>query len=385
MSKSPKPRTATVTVSATVASEHHAASEGSGEFVLYTTDDGLTRVEMRAEGCSLWLSQAEIATLFQTTPQNITQHVKAIYAEGEADSEATCKSGLQVRQEGGRQVRRTVRHYSLEVILAVGYRARSARGTQFRQWATAHLSEYLLKGFVMDDERLKNPPVGDSVLPDRFGELLERIRDIRASERRMYLRVREIFAMAADYAPTLPETTAFFRIIQNKLHFAVSGQTAAEIIRRRADHTQPNMGLTSTRKGQVQKADVGVAKNYLDEREVTELNRIVTMWLDFAEDQATRRKEVFLKDWAEKLDAFLSFNERQILVGAGKVSHKQAVVHAQGEYDQFAAQRRAALEAEGAAYAVRMLGTESTDEKSLGELRQVAKRLTNKKGGRDAS
>jgi hypothetical protein len=380
MSRSAKPHTPSVVVSDTVATEHPAASEGVGEFVLYTTDDGLTRVEMRAESGSLWLSQAEIGTLFQTTPQNITQHVKAIYTEGEADPEATCKSGLQVRQEGGREVRRTVRHYSLEVILAVGYRARSARGTQFRQWATAHLSEYLLKGFVMDDERLKNPPVGDSMLPDRFGELLERIRDIRASERRMYLRVREIFAMAADYAPTLPETTTFFRIIQNKLHYAVAGQTAAEIIRHRADHTQPNMGLTSTRKGQVQKADVGVAKNYLDEREVTELNRIVTMWLDFAEDQATRRKEVFLKDWAERLDAFLNFNERQVLVGAGKVSHKQAVAHAQGEYEQFAAQRRAALEAEGAAYAVRMLGTASTDEKSLGELGQVAKRLAKKKG-----
>ena len=385
MSKSPKPPTSTAAVSDTVATEHPVASEGAGEFVLYTTDDGLTRVEMWAEGGSLWLSQAEIGTLFQTTPQNITQHVKAIYSEGEADPEATCKSGLQVRQEGGRQVRRTVRHYSLEVILAVGYRARSARGTQFRQWATAHLSEYLLKGFVMDDERLKNPPVGDSVLPDRFGELLERIRDIRASERRMYLRVREIFAMAADYAPTLPETTTFFRIIQNKLHYAVSGQTAAEIIRRRADHTQPNMGLTSTRKGQVQKADVGVAKNYLIDREVTELNRIVTMWLDFAEDQATRRKEVFLKDWAERLDAFLSFNERQVLDGAGKVSHKQAVAHAQSEYEQFAAQRRSALEADGVTYAVRVLGAKTTDEKSLSELGRVTKPLTKKKGERDVT
>ncbi len=371
--------------SSAAAAENAAEAEGAGEFVLYTTEDGLTRVEMRAEDGSLWLSQAEIATLFQTTPQNITQHVKAIYAEGEADPEATCKSGLQVRQEGGRQGRRSVRHYSREVILAVGYRARSARGTQFRQWATAHLSEYLLKGFTMDDDRLKNPPVGDSALPDRFGELLERIRDIRASERRMYLRVREIFALAADYAPSLPDTTAFFRTIQNKLHFAVSGQTAAEIIRNRADHTQPQMGLTSTRKGQVQKADVSVAKNYLAETEITELNRIVTMWLDYAEDQATRRKEVFLKDWAEKLDAFLSFNERQVLAGAGKVSHKQAVAHAQSEYEQYAAQRRAALEAEGEAYAVRMLGKESTDEKSLGELGQIAARLNKKKGGRDAS
>lgn len=372
-------------LSSAVAAENAAESEGAGEFVLYTTDDGLTRVEMRAEGGSLWLSQAEIATLFQTTPQNITQHVKTIYAEGEADPEATCKSGLQVRQEGGRQVRRKVHHYSLEVILAVGYRARSARGTQFRQWATAHLSEYLLKGFVMDDDRLKNPPVGDSALPDRFGELLERIRDIRASERRMYLRVREIFALAADYAPSLPDTTVFFRTIQNKLHFAVSGQTAAEIIRNRADHTQPQMGLTSTRKGQVQKADVSVAKNYLAEAEITELNRIVSMWLDYAEDQATRRKEVFLKDWAEKLDAFLSFNERQVLAGAGKVSHKQAVSHAQSEYEQFAAQRRAALEAEGEAYAAHMLGKGSTDEKSVGELGQIATRLTKKKGGRDVA
>ncbi|MCL1525556.1 virulence RhuM family protein [Xanthomonas nasturtii] len=381
MSKAPKPSTLTTAAAEPVDLEAPASVEGQGEFVLYTTADGLTRVEMRAEGGSLWLSQAEIATLFQSTPQNVTQHVKAIYAEGEADPEATCKSGLQVRQEGGRVVRRNVRFYSLEIILAVGYRARSARGTQFRQWATAHLSEYLLKGFVLDDERLKNPPVGDSVLPDRFGELLERIRDIRASERRMYLRVREIFALAADYAPTLPETTTFFRIIQNKLHYAVSGQTAAEIIRQRADHTKHNMGLTSTRKERVQKADVSVAKNYLAEAEITELNRIITMWLDFAEDQATRRKEVFLKDWAEKLDAFLSFNDRQVLVGAGKVSHKQAVAHAQSEYEQFAAQRRAALEAEGKAYTVRMLGAGSADHSTLSELSKVAKRLTKKKGG----
>ena len=189
----------------------------------------------------------------------------------------------------------------------------------------------------------------------------------------------------ALYAPTLPETTTFFRIIQNKLHYAVSGQTAAEIIRRRADHTQPNMGLTTTRKGQVQKADVGVAKNYLNEQEISELNRIVTMWLDFAEDQATRRKEVFLKDWAEKLDAFLNFNDRQVLVGAGKVSHKQAVAHAQSEYEQFSAQRRAALEVEGEAYAVRMLGAASADDGALEELGKVAKRLTKKKGGRDAA
>jgi hypothetical protein len=359
--------------------------QASPEFLLYETDDGRTRVECRFVDDTLWLPQALMADLFQTSKQNISLHVKNVLAEGELQSAATVKEYLTVQTEGARQVRRKVQLHNLDMILAVGYRVKSPRGTQFRRWATERLGEYLLKGFTMDDDRLKNPPVGDSALPDRFGELLERIRDIRSSERRMYLRVREIFAMAADYAPSLPDTTAFFRTIQNKLHFAVSGQTAAEIIRNRADHTQPQMGLTSTRKGQVQKADVSVAKNYLAEAEITELNRIVTMWLDYAEDQATRRKEVFLKDWAEKLDAFLSFNERQVLAGAGKVSHKQAVAHAQSEYEQFAAQRRATLEAEGETYAVRILGKESTDEKSLGELGEIATRLTKKKGGRDAS
>ena len=206
----------------------------------------------------------------------------------------------------GKQYR--IAHYSLDAILAVGYRVRSPRGTQFRRWATERLREYLVKGFTLDDERLKNPPVAGSAVPDRFDELLSRIRDIRASERRMYLRVREIFAMAADYAPALPETTRFFRFIQNKLHFAVTGKPAAELIAERADSGSPNMGLTTWKSGSVQKTDVTVAKNYLRKPEIDELNRIVTMWLDFAEDQALRRKEVFLKDWAERLDAFLTFN-----------------------------------------------------------------------------
>lgn len=348
------------------------------EFLLYETEDGRTRVECRFVDDSLWLPQASMAELFQTSKQNISLHVKNVLAEGELQAAATIKEYLTVQTEGTRQVRRKVQLYSLDMILAVGYRVKSPRGTQFRRWATERLGEYLLKGFTIDDERLKNPPVGDSALPDRFGELLERIRDIRASERRMYLRVQEIFALAADYVPSLPETKTFFQVMQNKLHYAVSGQTAAEIIRTRADHTKPNMGLTTTRKGQVQKADVGVAKNYLTEHEITELNRIVTMWLDFAEDQATRRKEVFLKDWTEKLDAFLSFNDRQVLVGAGKVSHKQAVTHAQSEYEQFAAQRRAALEAKGEAYAIRMLGSSSTDESAMAALGKLAKRLTKK-------
>lgn len=326
-----------------------------GEFLLYETEDGRTRVECRFAEDTLWLSQAMMAELFQTSPQNITLHLKALYAEGEITSEATCKNYLQVQSEGKRQVRRSVKFYNLDAILAVGYRVRSPRGTQFRRWATERLREYLVKGFTLDDERLKNPPVAGSAVPDRFDELLERIRDIRASERRMYLRVREIFAMAADYSPTLPETTQFFRFIQNKLHFAVTGKTAAELIAERADSTRPNMGLTTWKAGSVQKADVTVAKNYLHEPEIGELNRIVTMWLDFAEDQARRRKDVFLKDWAEKLDAFLKFNERNVLDGAGRVSKKQADGHAESEYEQFAARRRALLEAEGAEVNVRAL------------------------------
>lgn len=326
-----------------------------GEFLLYETADGRTRVECRFAEDTLWLSQAMMAELFQSSPQNITLHLKALYAEGEITPEATCKSYLQVRPEGERQVRRSVKFYNLDAILAVGYRVRSARGTQFRRWATERLREYLVKGFTLDDERLKNPSVAGSSVPDRFDELLDRIRDIRASERRMYLRVREIFSMAADYSPSLPETTQFFRFIQNKLHFAVTGKTAAELIAERADSNQPNMGLTTWKSSGVQKADVTVAKNYLVEREIGELNRIVTMWLDFAEDQALRRKEVFLKDWAEKLDAFLKFNERDVLEGAGRVSKKQADAHAEIQYVQFSAQRRTLLEAEGSEFNVRAL------------------------------
>lgn len=326
-----------------------------GEFLLYETEDGRTRVECRFVDDTLWLSQAGMAELFQTTPQNITLHLKGLYAEGEIISEATCKHDLQVRSEGGRQVRRLVKFYNLDAILAVGYRVRSQRGTQFRRWATERLREYLVKGFTLDDERLKNPPVAGSAVPDRFDELLERIRDIRASERRMYLRVREIFAMAADYSPSLPETSQFFQVIQNKLHFTVTGKTAAELIAQRANSGLPNMGLTTWKSGSVQKADVKVAKNYLNEQEVSELNRIVTMWLDYAEDQARRRKEVFLKDWAEKLDAFLKFNERDVLEGAGKMSKKQADAHAEVQYEEFAARRRALLEAEGEAFNMRAL------------------------------
>lgn len=319
-----------------------------GEFVLFRSEDGQTRVECRFESDTLWLSQAEIANLYQITPQAITQHIKAIYEEGELVQNSTCKSFLQVRQEGNRRVNRNTLHYNLSMILAVGYRVRSVRGTQFRQWATQTLEQYLIKGFVMDDERLKNPPVGQSVVPDYFDEMLERIRDIRASERRVYLRVKEIFTMAADYEPSNKETTRFFQTIQNKLHFACTGMTAAELIASRADANQPDMGLTNYKAGEVRKTDVTIAKNYLREHELKELNRIVNMWLDFAEDQALRRKQVFLQDWDTKLDQFLSFNDRDVLQGAGGISKKAADEKAKAAFDIFAQKRRQLKEAEGA-------------------------------------
>lgn len=325
----------------------HLTQSPAGEFVMFASDDGEVRVECRFEHETLWLPQSTIAGLYQVTPQAITQHIKAIYEEGELEQNATCKSYLQVQQEGHRQVSRNKLHYSLPVILAIGYRVRSTRGTQFRQWATQTLQEYLIKGFVMDDERLKNPPVGSSAVPDYFDEMLERIRDIRASERRVYLRVREIFALAADYQPSLKETTLFFQTIQNKLHFSCTGHTAAELIHQRADASQPHMGLSSYKGEEVRKSDVTVAKNYLNQDEVSELNRVVNMWLDFAEDQARRRQQVFLRDWQEKLDQFLQFNDREVLQGAGTVSKKTADEKAQAEYIQFAEQQRRLKEAEG--------------------------------------
>ncbi len=338
-----------------------------GEFILYTTEDGKTRVECRFEDETIWLSQALMAQLFETTPQNVTLHLKTLYEDRELIEAATCKDYLQVRREGARTVRRRVKHYNLEAILAVGFRVRSSRGTQFRRWANTRLREYLVKGFVMDDERLKNPPVpGASGVPDYFDELLERIRDIRASERRMYLRVKDIFTLSADYEPSSADTTQFFQVIQNKLHFAATGQTAAELIHNRADASQPNMGLTVWKGEIVRKTDVTVAKNYLNEGEIDELNRIVVMWLDYAEDQARRRKQVFLHDWQDKLDQFLTFNERDILPNAGRVSKQRADDRARAEYDLFAERRREAREQAGAAETIKALEDLSKRDRSDG-------------------
>jgi hypothetical protein len=321
--------------------------------VLYRTEDGRTRIECRFEDETIWLTQALIAELFQKDVRTINEHLVNIFEEGELSQASTIRKFRIVRTEGKREVSREIDHYNLPAILAVGYRVRSSRGTQFRQWATARLNEYLVKGFAMDDERLKNPP--GSGVPDYFDELLERIRDIRASEQRMYLRVREIFALAADYIPGAAETQQAFQIIQNKLHFASTGKTAPELIAARADASKPNMGLTSWKGGVVRKGDVTVAKNYLLQDEITELNRIVSMFLDFAEDQARRRKQIFLKDWQTRLDDFLRFNDRNVLPNAGRISREQADQQAQVEYEQFAARRRGQAEADGEADTVREL------------------------------
>jgi len=333
----------------------------SGEVVLYQTEDGQTRVECRFAEGTIWLTQVQLSELFQTSVPNISLHLKAIYAEGELTESATIKSYLIVRAEGSRKVSREVLHYSLPAILAVGYRVRSPRGTQFRRWATARLEEYLVKGFVLDDERLKNPPGGG--VPDYFDELLERIRDIRASERRMYLRVREILALAADYDPKDAEAQKFFQIAQNKLHFAVTGRTAPELIAERADAARPNMGLTTWKGGVVRKGDVTVAKNYLREDEISELNRIVVMFLDFAEDQARRRKQIFLRDWETRLDDFLRFNERAILPNAGAMTRGDADRRAHEEYARFEVSRR--LDAENAGEAMKMLEQAARDAEKV--------------------
>jgi hypothetical protein len=307
-----------------------------GELVLYRTQDGLTEIQLRAIDGAVWLTQAEMAELFETSPQAITQLIKSIYREGELVEEATCKEFLQVRCEGGRQVQRSLKAYRLDLILAVGYRVRSPRGTQFRQWATTALQEYLVKGFVINDQRLKDPGGYDY-----FDELLERIRDIRASEKRFYQKVRDVFAAtSADYDTKSDTAQVFFQTIQNKMLFAVTGRTAAELIVARASADQPNMGLTSWKGARVRKGDVTVAKNYLGQEEISELNRIVTMFLDFAEDQAKRRKQVTMAGWIAQTDRFLTFNERNVLGGPGRVSHDHMESVAHGRYSVFETARR---------------------------------------------
>jgi hypothetical protein len=308
-----------------------------GELILYTAEDGSVAIQLRAEGGSVWLTQMEMASLFQTSKQNISLHIKNVLAEGELPPEATVKESLTVQTEGNRQVRRTNLLYSLDMILAVGYRVRSPRGTQFRQWATTHLREYLVKGFVMDDARLKEPGGWDY-----FDELLARIRDIRASEKRFYQKIRDIYATAVDYDPKSEAAQLFFKKVQNKMLWAVTGHTAPELIAGRADPALPNMGLTTWQGGRVRKQDVTVAKNYLKHEEIEALDRIVVMYLDYAEDQAQRRRTLTMRDWEDKLDAFLQFNEREVLTHAGKLRADVAEKLALERYEAFDAARREA-------------------------------------------
>lgn len=311
---------------------------GLGELVIYRTEDGRDQIQLRLEDGSVWLTQAEIGALFETTPQNITQHIRAILEEGELTEAATCKQILQVRQEGARHVRRNTKLYNLKMILAVGYRVRSPRGAQFRRWATTALEEYLIKGFVMNDERLKEP--GGL---DYFDELLERIRDIRASEKRFYQKVRDLFAQtSADYDKDSEVAKTFFATIQNKLVYAITGRTAAELIVERADPSKPNMALTSWKGERVHKGDVVVSKNYLTSDEISDLNLITTQFLDFAELRARKREQTTMAEWAGQTDRFVSFNERAVLQGAGRVSHTRMERIAHERYETFDERRRAA-------------------------------------------
>ncbi len=307
-----------------------------GELILYTTEDGSVEISLLALDGTVWLTQAEIATLFDTSPQAITQLVRSIYSDGELDEAATCKEFLQVRKEGSRKVKRALKIYNLDVILAIGYRVRSQRGVQFRRWANTVLKDYLVKGFAMDDARLKQVEQWDY-----FDEWLARIRDIRASEKRFYQKVRDLYTTAVDYDKTSEQSQVFFKKVQNKMLWAVTGMTAAEIIAGRSDVNAPNMGVTHWKGSVVRKGDTGTAKNYLKAEEVQELNRIVVMYLDYAEDQAMKRKTVTMTDWADKLDTFLSFNERYLLSHSGKVRMAVAQELAAERYDEFDAKRRA--------------------------------------------
>ena len=309
-----------------------------GQLLIY--QDGALQMQVRMDGHSVWLPQRLIAELYQVSVKTINEHLVNVFAEGELNAAATIRKFRIVQTEGTRQVARLVDHYNLDAILAVGYRVRSDRGTAFRQWATTRLSELLAKGFTMDDERLK---AGRTLGDGYFDELLDRIREIRASERMFYQKITDIYATSIDYDSRAGITQTFFAAVQNKLHWAIHGHTAAEIVFERADAAKSNMGLTTWKNaphGPIRRGDATVAKNYLSEEEIRELNRVVTMYLDYAEDQARRHNPVHMADWAQKLDAFLQFNERDILRNAGMISQQMAEERASAEFEKYEAERR---------------------------------------------
>lgn len=309
----------------------------SSDIIFYTTPQGEVKIEVRFEDETFWLTQKKLAQLFDVEVNTINYHLKEIFKSGELDENATIRKNRIVQIEGNRKVKREIEFYNLDAIIAVGYRVNSYNATQFRIWATNTLKKFIIKGFVIDDERLKQ---GGHLGKDYFDELLERIRSIRASERRFYQKITDIYAQASiDYDAKSPITRQFYKTVQNKLHWAITGNTAAEIISKRANAALPNMGLTtwkSAPEGKIMKSDVSVAKNYLTEDELKELERIVSMYLDYAENQAARHIPMTMRDWTDKLNAFLAFNEYPLLNDAGKISAAVAKKLAEGEYEKFA-------------------------------------------------
>ena len=313
--------------------------DNQGDIVIYKTEDGGTKIDVRFEGETVWLTQQQMAELFGSSRTNIVEHIRHIYEEGELDEDSTCRKFRQVRDEGGRQVAREIPHYNLDMIISLGYRVKSRIATHFRRWATERLKEYMLKGFTMDDERLKELGGGNY-----WKELLARIRDIRSSEKVMYRQVLDLYATSVDYDPNSAESVAFFKMVQNKLHYAAHGHTAAEVIYERADADKPFMGLTSFSGDFPTAKDIGIAKNYLTEEELRVLNGIVSGYFDFAEVQAMRHRPMHMSDYVEHLDRVLSSTGEQLLVGAGKVSHKQAIEKANCEYQRFVVQNLSPVE-----------------------------------------
>ena len=297
------------------------------EVLLYQTDDGKTHIDVRLQGETVWLTQTQMTELFQTTKQNVSLHLKNVFDEGELVKDSVVKESLTTASDGKKY---NTAYYNLDVVISVGYRVKSRRGTQFRIWATQRLKEYLIKGFALNDERLKKAGGGNY-----FDELLERIRDIRSSEKVFWRKVLDIYATSIDYTPNVESSQKFFKVVQNKMHWAAHGKTAAEVIAERVDAAKPNMGLTSWPGSKLARADVEVAKNYLNQDELDVLNRLVSMYLDFAELQAINRRPMYMKDWVTKLDDFLRLSEREILKDAGKISHQQAIHKAHAEYDKY--------------------------------------------------
>ena len=315
--------------------------QGQGEIVIYQAEDGLTKVECRFVDETVWLTQQQMAELFHTSRSNIVEHIGHIYEEGELDEISTCRKFRQVRMEGNRQVTRELPFYNLDMIISLGYRVKSLIATQFRRWATERLKEYMIKGFTMDDERLKNLGGGNY-----WRELLERIRDIRSSEKVMYRQVLDLYATSVDYNPRSAESVAFFKMVQNKLHYAAHGHTAAEVIYERADADKPFMGLTTFSGDFPTAKDIGIAKNYLSEEELRVLNQMVSGYFDFAEVQAIRHRPMYMSDYVEQLDNILRATGEEVLTHAGKISHAQAMEKAKAEYKRYQAQTLSPVEEE---------------------------------------